>query len=165
MGLTSVRGRLVVTHFDEGYGNDLHGMLVFDPKGELQLNYRRDIAGACEIVDCYAASPSGGDRILLLIYPEFVLAEVDVARRTQVVWSAPGAVHGAAAISACGRTVYFHAPYADRTAVYAWQRGEREASRIASFEGRLQGLGDGWFLTRQSGQFARVRFGTSSTAA
>jgi hypothetical protein len=162
--LASVRGSLVVTHFDEGFGNDLHGMLVFDRAGQLQLHYARDIAGACGIVDCYAVGPSGGNRILLLIYPDFPLAEVDVAARTQDVWPTPDVVHGAAAVSALGRTVYFHGSYTDRTAVHAWRRGDKDANRIASFQAPLRGLRGGWFLGSDNGQYVRVRFGTPDAA-
>ena len=73
-----VRGRLVVTHFDEGLGNDLHGMLVFDRAGQLHLHYARDIAGACDICDCYAVVPSGGGRVLLLVYP--------ISRSRKLIW-------------------------------------------------------------------------------
>lgn len=157
-GLACVGGRLVVTHFDEGYGNRLHGMLLFDRAGSLQMHYSRDIAGACDIVDCYAVGTAGGDSVLLLIYPEFPLAEVDLNRRTQRVWSTPESVHGARAISAIGQTIFFHGSYADSTAVHAWRRGSREAVRIASFAPPLQGLAAGWFLARRDGQVARVRF-------
>jgi hypothetical protein len=157
--LASIRGRLVVTHFDEGLGNDLHGMLAFDRAGQLQLHYARDIAGACDIVDCYAMGPSGGDRALILIYPDFPLAEVDLATRTQQVWPTPKAVHGAAAVSALGPTVFFHGSYADRAAVHAWRRGDHDAERIGSLEGPVQGLSGGWFLQVKNGRYARVRFG------
>jgi hypothetical protein len=163
--LASVRGRLVVTHFDEGFGNYLHGMLAFDRTGQLQLHYGRDIAGACDIVDCYAVGPSGSDRVLLLIYPDFPVAEVDLTARTQEVWSTPDAIHGAAAVSAFGPTVYFHGSFTDRTAVHVWRRGDQDAKRIATFESRLRGLRGGWFLHIENGQCARVRFGAADGAA
>lgn len=156
--LACVHGRLVVTHFDEGYGNRLHGMLVFDRSGSLQMHYSRDIAGACDIVDCYAVGNAGGDSVLLLIDPDFPLAEVDLSRRTQRVWSTPEAVQGARAISAIGQTIFFHGSYADSTAVHAWRRGSKEAVQIASFAAPLHGLAAGWFLTRSDGQVVRVRF-------
>jgi hypothetical protein len=158
--LACVHGRLVVTHFDEGFGNHLHGMLVFDRSGALQIHYGRDIAGACDIVDCYAVGHAGGDSVLLLIYPDFPLAEVDLRRRTQRVWSTPESVHGASAISAIGQTIFFHGSYADSTAVHAWRRGSREAVRIASFAGSLRGLAAGWFLAHSDRHVARVRFET-----
>ena len=74
--LAAIGGRLVVTHFDEGYGNPLHGALAFDPTGELLLDYERDVPGALTIVDCYAVASVGRDSVLLLIYPDFPLAEV-----------------------------------------------------------------------------------------
>lgn len=163
--LACVGGRLIVTHFDESFGNHLHGMLVFDRHGELQLHYGRDIAGACDIVDCYAVGQAGGNSVLLLIYPCFPVAEVDLGRRTQRVWPAPRAVHGAAAISAVGQTIFFHGSYTDRAAVHVWRRGAEEAVRVGSFEVPLRGLAAGWFLARIEGQVARVRFDVAATAA
>jgi hypothetical protein len=96
--------------------------------------------------------------VLLLIYPDFPLAEVDLSRRTQRVWSTPEAVHGARPISAIGRTIFFHGSHADWTAVHAWRRGSKEATRISSFAAPLNGLAAGWFLARSYGQVARVRF-------
>ena len=37
--LASLRGQLVVSHFDEGFGSRLHGMLIFDRYGALQFDY------------------------------------------------------------------------------------------------------------------------------
>jgi len=156
--LAAVGGRLVVTHFDEGYGNPLHGALAFDRTGKLLLDYRRDVAGALDIVDCYAVGPVGKESVLLLIYPDFQLAEVDLAGRSQHVWQTPETVHGAAAVSADGATVFFHRTYTDKTGVYAWQRGERTASRVGAFPAPLEGLPGGWFLGRVGGIVARVRF-------
>jgi hypothetical protein len=61
--------------------------------------------------------------------------------------------------------VYFHGSYVDRAAVHAWRRGDKDAQRIASFEGPLQGLGDGWFLHSENGRYARVRFDAADEAA
>ena len=108
--------------------------------------------------------PSGGDRVLLLVYPDFPLAEVDLVARTQDVWPTPEAVHGASAVSALGRTVYFHGSYADPTAVYAWRRGDKNAQRIASCGAPLRGLENGWFLSNENGRYARVRFGMPDAA-
>lgn len=161
--LACIHGRLVVTHFDEGLAHPLHGMVVFDRSGALQMHYRNDIAGACNIVDCYAVGDAGGDSVLLLIYPEFPLAEVDLSRRTQRVWPTPASVHGASAISAIGHTIFFHGSYADSTAVHAWRRGSREAVRIGSFTGSLRGLAAGWFLAHSDRHVARVRFEAPAT--
>jgi hypothetical protein len=159
--VAGVGGRLVVTHFDEGYGNALHGMLAFDRAGCLQLDYGRDVPGALDIVDCYAIGPVGSHSALLLIYPEFPLAEVDLETRSQRVWDTPDAVHGAGAVSAEGPTAFFHGPYNDRTGVYAWRFGDARAVRVSSFDAPLRGLPGGWFLGRVEGRFARVRFEAS----
>src|SRR5688572_10351947 len=163
--LAAIGGRLVVTHFDEGYGNPLHGALAFDPTGELLLDYERDVPGALTIVDCYAVASVGRDSVLLLIYPDFPLAEVDLAARRQRVWDTPEAVHGAAAVSAAGPTVFFHGPYRDKGGVYAWTRGATAAARVGEFAAPLKGLTGGWFLGRVGGQFARVRFAEAGLAA
>jgi hypothetical protein len=159
--VAAIDGRLVVTHFDEGYGNPLHGMLAFDRAGNLELDYA-DLSGAVDIVDCYAVGAVGGHSVLLLIYPDFPLAEVDLEARSQRIWETPRAVHGAGAVAAEGQTAFFHGPYDDRTAAYAWTLGGSSAERVGSFTGRLKGLRGGWFLGRVGDQFARVRFTTPS---
>jgi len=116
------------------------------------------VAGALDIVDCYAVAAVGKASVLLSIYPDFPLAEVDLAGRSQHVWQTPEAVHGAGGVSADGPTVFFHSPYADKNGVYAWQRGERTASRVGTFDAPLKGLTGGWFLGRVGGIVARVRF-------
>ena len=162
--LAAVGERLVVTHFDEGYGNPLHGALVFDRMGKLLLDYRRDVAGALDIVDCYAVGPVGATSVLLNIYPDFPLAEVDLVSRSQQVWQVPEVVHGASAVSADGASVFFHRPYADKAGVYVWRRGERTASRVGEFHAPLEGLTGGWFLGRVGGKVARLRFPTTLDA-
>jgi hypothetical protein len=164
-GVAVVGERFVITHFDEGYGNPLHGMLVFDRTGELKLDYRRHVPNACEIVDCHAVGPAGRHSVLLLTYPDFPLAEVDLAQASQRVWETPAAVHGAGALSAQGRTVYFHGCYADQSVVHAWERGSDAALRVGSFAATLRGLGGGWFLGRQNDRFVRVRFSAMRGAA
>jgi len=82
--------------------------------------------------------------------------------RSQRVWATPHVVHGAAAVSAQGPTVFFHGPYDDRTGVYAWRLGAGQAARVGSFEALLAGLPGGWFLARVGGHFARVRFEASA---
>lgn len=159
--LVAIDGRLIVTHFDEGYGKPLHGMLVFDRAGNLELDYQ-DLSGAVDIVDCYAIGAVGGHSVLLFIYPNFPLVEVDLEARSQRVWQTPNAVHGAGAVAAEGQTIFFHGPYDDRNRAYVWMLGAVNAERVGSFTGPLKGLGGGRFLGRVGGQFARVRFAAPS---
>ena len=94
----------------------------------------------------------GSHRVRTSIACEFPLICALDARQT------PETVHGAAAVSADGATVFFHRTYTDKTGVYAWQRGERTASRVGAFPAPLEGLPGGWFLGRVGGIVARVRF-------
>lgn len=159
----AVGGRLLVTHFDESWGAPRHGALVFSATGTLLFDYRWDVSDPVDLVDCYAAVASA-NLFLLLAYPDFPLVEVDLRSRSQRVWPTPDVVHGAAAISPDGDTVFFHQPYRDGSGVYVWERGASEAHRVAGFEPPLVGLPGGWFFGRVGDSFARVRFSTARPA-
>lgn len=96
--------------------------------------------------------------MLLNIYSDFPLAEVDLVGCSQQVWQTPEIVHGASALSADGASVFFHRPYEDKAGVYVWQREERTVSRIGEFHAPLEALAGGWFLGRVGGKVARLRF-------
>lgn len=145
---------IVVTYFDEGVysGGELesNGVAVFNRRGGLEFGYQSQFGKlAADVSDCYAASWDAGGRLLFFPYTDFPLVSIDLKSREQRIDRTPAEVAGAHAISPIGDRILFVGPYKDGDAVFSWEVGTAEASRIGAFQttGPHRGLAQGRFLS------------------
>ena len=142
---------LVFTYFDESAatspGIEGNGVAVFDTVGNYLFGYR-EVFGvdAVDVFDCYAACWADDDQIYFFSYTDFPLVRLDLDSKAQEKWETPHELHGAHAISTIASTVYFHAPYADKSGVYAWEIGNERAERIGERHWNMRGIRSGRFL-------------------
>ena len=136
---------LVVTYFDEAFGGALSGAAAFDVTGRLRARYG-DLRDAATIVDCYAAGVVSGGAVCLLAYPDFPLIRWWPEEERHECFVVPEVLHGAAALSAAGRALYFHGCYANGAGIFRWRPGDDSPRLVGSHTGRLRGLAGGRFV-------------------
>lgn len=131
---------VAVAYFDEAFGHEgLDGVVLFDLTGSRLWHD--------SFLDCYCACAQSPGHLLYLRYPGFELRQLDVATRRVREWQIPEALHGAAAMTSWGDTVFFHSPYDDPEGLLMWTLGAPQCQRFAEHPGRLRGLRGGRFLS------------------
>lgn len=135
-----------VTYIDQVYGSrdGLYGFVMFDLRGDPLWH---DAGG---VIDCYCACAQDAGHCLYLCYPDFILKQLDVKTLQLREWRIPQALHGAAAMTSLDDTVFFHAPYQDRSGLYRWRFDAKVAKRIGAYTAPLRGVSNGRFLAKST---------------
>jgi hypothetical protein len=161
---------IVVSYFDEGVYSDNpisnEGISVFDLNGTFQWGYQTDVADPVMIDDCYAVCKIGQNRVTFCAYADFVLVELDLVTRQQIIFSVPKQLEGAAAITALPHVTLFHGPYdanfdhrKERTQVYAFDRASGAVMEAGHVLGKwVRGLSGGRMLAVTDAGLSVTRF-------
>lgn len=153
--------KIVITYFDEGVdgadGPNTEGLIVFDFLGNILLKYNSKHNDQI-IMDCYCICKHGTDRIIFFPFNDFPFIDLNINTGEEKRYATPELVAGSSAITSLGDRIIFHSPYDDKGGLYEWQRGEKEAKKIGSYNVVLRGLPNGRFLATGERGFTILDF-------